>query len=223
MAVSISGLGRQLGISPRSSWLFPSPVDGPREAVWTDLYFGGTPPAPVEIPYTWLSTPLIRRPDMPITVATISRTGGTTIRAVDAPSRQEYGENQLSVSLATESEADPAALASFTLHYYATQPGEVPRQRFAILALVLNNRTPTERWRILDAVEGTRIRITDAPASWPDGFTEQVIEGVRHIVGDQERRVEWMTSPVVGATPGEAGPWFRLGISALGGTDVVPY
>lgn len=223
MANPTAGLGRPLGLSPRAAWMFPAPQGIAVEAIWTDLYFAATAPAPIEIPYTWISTPHQRRPDKPFTVAAIDQDGGTTARAVDKLSRQEYGENRFTASLAAASPAEAPSLAQYVLHYYATQPGEVPRQRASLLGIVLNGRTPTEQWRILDVTEGRHIRIADAPASWPDGYEHQVVEGVRHVLGDEQRRVEWMTSPVIGATPGEPGPWFRLGTSFIGGTDVIPF
>jgi hypothetical protein len=202
--------------------MFPAPHGSAVEAIWTDLYFGGTPPAPVQIPYTWISPPHQRRPDKPFTVAAVTAADGTVVRAIDRAARAEHGENTLSVTIAASSVAEAPALAQYVLDFYA-QPGAVPRQRASLVVLILNGRTPTEQWRILDVTEGRRIQITDVPSSWPDGFEHQVVEGVRHILDDQERRVEWMTSPVIGSTPGEAGPWFRLDSSRLGGSDVVPF
>jgi hypothetical protein len=65
---------------------------------------------------------------------------------------------------------------------------------------------------------------TPNPTAWPAGVTELVIEGIEHTIGsDDARWVRWKTAPVVGSTPGTAGPWFRLGESRTGGTDLLPF
>lgn len=192
-------------------------------ATAADWYFAGLgAPAPVQIPYLWLSPPAIWRPEKPYTSATIAGTY-TTARAADRASQARYGSRDYPATLSTACDADPAALATWVVAYYATDPDAAPRSRLARLSLRLNDRTTAEQWRILDVSEGTRIRVTGAPSTWPDGATEQVVEGVRHVIGDETRDVEWTTSPVVGSAAGTAGPWFRLDDSALDGTDVVPF
>lgn len=188
-----------------------------------EWYFPGLPPDPVEIPYTWLSPPLAFRPDRPLTTASVSRTGGSTARASDAASLAEHGENNFATTLDTATEADPANLASWVVTFYAIEAGLVPRSRMSSVRLRLNNRTPTEQWRILGVGEGTRISITGAPTRWPEGATQQVVEGITHVIGDEARDVEWRTSPVIGTAQGVAGPWFRWDYSDLDGPDLIPF
>lgn len=59
---------------------------------------------------------------------------------------------------------------------------------------------------------------------WPAGVTELVIEGIEHTYdSDGGRLVAWKTAPVIGTAAGTAGPWFRLGESKTGGTDLMPF
>jgi len=97
------------------------------------------------------------------------------------------------------------------------------RQRMPQLTLNLVPRTDVECWRILAREIGDRISITGAPASWPDGVTELVIEGITHRIGQDVRFVVWNTAPVIGTAAGAVGPWFRLDASRTDGTDVVPF
>jgi len=184
---------------------------------------GGLAPLPVEIPYLWISPGVQWRSDRPYTSAAVSQTGGATAYDSNPASYGEYGDNLFSATLDTALAADPAALASMAMDYYATQPGAVPRQRFVTLLLVLNNRTVAEQQRILAIDKGQRIVVTGPPATWPQGLYSQIVEGITHSIGAEARVVALITSPVIGTTPGVPGPWFRLGTSALGGTDVSPF
>lgn len=222
---SLRGDGRFLGmigdtsdLVPRAEVLPSDPV-APMLADWT---FQSGPPTPIQIPYTWLSPPLRSRPDKPLTVAEVT-SGGVTTPVRDAPSAGEYGENLFTATLASPLTIDGVNLANWIIDYYATQPGAVPRTRFPALALKLNARTRGEQMRILAVTIGTRITITGAPTTWPAGATEQVVEGIHHSHGPEDRVVEWNTAPVVGASAGTAGPWFRFGVSVIGGTDVIPF
>lgn len=182
----------------------------------------GGPPAIVSIPYSWLSRPLRDRPDKPVTSASVSQFGGTSAYQVDADSQTEYGENPFTATLHTACDADPANLAHWALAYRATQPGVVPRARFSSLPVVLSKRAPAEIQLLLDVRIGQRIRITGAPATWPPGKTEQVVEGIRHSIGAL-RTMELITVPIIGTTAGAPGPWFKVGSSVLGGPDAVPF
>lgn len=215
-----------LRLHPRASWLYASPVGGPREAIWTDLMFGGSPPAPVQIPYSWLSPPVLMRPDKPFTTATVSQSGGGVVaHQVDTVSRDYFGEREFRATLDTACTADPGVLADYALSVYATQPGDSPRTRAVSLRLRLNARTSTEQWRILGVTLGRRVSITGAPTTWPPGATEHIVEGITHAVREDAgaRDVEWRTSPLIGFEPGESGPWFRPNDSFVDGADVVPF
>jgi hypothetical protein len=185
-----------------------------------DWYFGGLgPPAPVEIPYTWLSA-LTWRVDLPYTSASVAGPSGTD-RRYDPDARARYGDRAYSATLSTATDADPANLAAWVMSYLA-DPGDTPRQRM-VLRLRLGSRTQTECWRVLDVGEGRRISITGAPSTWPAGATEQIVEGRGHLVDADEHTVQWITSPVIGSSPGTAGPWFRLDNSQLDGDDALPF
>jgi hypothetical protein len=185
-----------------------------------DWYFAGRgAPAPIEIPYLWLSG-LSWRSELPYTTAEISGPTSSASR-YDQASRQRWGDRTLRVTLETACDADPTAITTWVMSYLAN-PGDAPRQRM-VVRLRLGSRTTVEQWRILGVGEWQRITVTGAPSTWPSGATEQIIEGRRHMIDDHEHTVEWITSPVVGSTPGVAGPWFRVGVSAVDGSDAVPF
>lgn len=218
---TVRGYGRILGMVGAPSDLVPR-LDvwpGDRAApVLADWAFPPGPPRPVKIPYAWLSNPLRSRPDRPITTTNVSQAGGGASATLDDDaSLDEYGDNAFAATLYTAVAADPAALARHMLDHYATQPGDVPRTRFPSLTLNLFSRTAPQMQRILGLAIGTRILITDVPASWPSGTDSQVIEGVHHILGANERYVELNTAPVV------VGPWFRTETSFADGDDLMPY
>ena len=223
----VRGYGRSLGMFGTSTALLGVPGIYPADnaaPILADWNFQPGPPAPVEIPYAWLAgfQPLRVRPDKPLTTASVSVNGGTTANAQDNDSLAAYGDNAFSADLHTATPADAQALAQWVVDYYATDPDDVPRARFPALLVRLTGRTQAEMHRILSVGIGTRITITGAPATWPEGATEQVVEGIRHELSEA-RDVEWTTAPVVGSAPGTAGPWFRLDVSHWDGDDVIPF
>jgi hypothetical protein len=351
-------------------------VESAARVVANDTFWGGYPPTPTQIPYSWLTPPARFRSDQPRNVAQVTRTGGGTARAVSAASVDAVGERPFSATLDTQVVADPASLADWIVANYTS-----PRQRMPQLRLNLLSRTPTECWRILEREIGDRISITGAPGEvavlnanpyfetdasdwfsiqnaglawdaavahegaaallvtpdgvtsdpgartsgypvrpgltytysawvrvsaggsaarsvginwrtaddtnlsadvqtqtpsptiwtfysgtatappgaafarlvttgpavlaaantwrvdeavltgpdasrspWPDGVTELVIEGIAHSVAVDTRWVVWNTAPVIGATPGEAGPWFRADESRTDtGSDLLAF
>lgn len=65
---------------------------------------------------------------------------------------------------------------------------------------------------------------TPNATGWPDGVTELVIEGIAHSIDGDVRNVVWNTAPVIGATPGVAGPWFRADQSRTDtGSDLLAF
>lgn len=187
----------------------------------------GLAPAPLQIPYSWLQPPLRTRTDKPVTTAAVTqaaRAGSrTNANAEDDDSLDEYGDNPFAATLYTDCDADPANLAQWVLDYYAIQPGDVPRTRFMSLRICLSKRTDDEKFFLLQGLSvGGRISIHGHPATWPTGLSQQVVEGIHHIIGEL-REVELITSPVVGAVHGVAGPWFRYDVSAWDGSDVIPF
>lgn len=188
---------------------------------------GGLAVPALEIPYSWLQPPLRTRPDKPYTTAAVGQstgtTSGTTAFGDDEDSLTEYGDNPFTATLYTDCNADPANLATFMLDYYATQPGDVPRTRFVSLKICLSKRTPAEQFFLHQGLSlGRRISIYGHPATWPVGLSQQIVEGIHHVIG-QLREVELTTSPVIGSSHGTPGPWFRYGVSVWGGSDVIPF
>lgn len=184
---------------------------------------GGRAVGPLLIPYSWLQPPVVSRTDKPYTTATVAQHDGTTATDQNAASLAEYGDLNFAATLYTATDADTANLASWMLAYYATQPGEVPRTRFSRLAICLSKRTVAQQLFLHEnCLIGRHIQITDPPITWPQGAAHQVIEGVHNVVS-QLRMLNLLTSPLVGADPGVAGPWFRYGTSSWGGTDAIVF
>lgn len=194
------------------------PSEGAATVAWTDYLWGGFPPAATEIPYSWLSRPARWRPEQPRNVATVTRSGGSVARAQSTASVTAIGERPYAATVDSKVADDPRVYAAWIVQYYTDV-----RQRMPQLTLNLVARSDVECWRILEREIGDRISITGAPASWPDGVTELVIEGVTHRIGQDVRWVVWNTAPVIGSAAGVAGPWFRLDVSRTDGTDVVPF
>jgi len=220
----VRGYGRYLGAIGTSSQMLAQPGIYPADnaaPMVNDWFFQPGAPRPVEIPYAWLAgfQPLRIRPDKPLTTAAVTVSGGSTATAQDSDSLTAYGDNEFSATLTTATIGDADALARWVIAYYATDPDDVPRARFPSLLIRLTGRTQPEMHRILSVSSGTRISISDAPPTWPEGATEQVVEGIRHTLGEA-RDVEWTTAPVIGTSPGVAGPWFRLDVSVSDGDDI---
>lgn len=183
-----------------------------------ELYFGGHPLPPVEIPYTWLRGPVRVRQATKFNRAEVTQSGGATARSSNVASNTER-QWVFTATLDSVTDADPAALAKWTTDYY-----DEPLPRSSALTLTLNSRSSTEIWRILGVAQGRRISIVDAPATWPTGATELLVEGITHQIQADVRLVTWNTSPVVGAEAGQSGPWFRRDDSRYSSaTDIRPF
>jgi hypothetical protein len=195
-------------------------VESAAQVVANDTFWGGFPPTPTQIPYSWLTPPARWRSDQPRNVAQVARSGGSTARATSATSVAAVGERPFTATLSSPVVADPQAYATWVVGNYTS-----PRQRMPQLRLNLLPRAQTECWLILEREIGDRISVTGAPAGWPDGVTELVIEGIAHSIdADGTRWVVWNTAPVIGATAGEAGPWFRADESTADiGSDLLAF
>jgi hypothetical protein len=215
VTASSSGVGKlkppHLAVVP---WIRVASLDDTTRALAADVYFGGSPPTPVEIPYSWLRPPVRIRQDNPYTVAEVSVTGGETARDSDPTAIRQW---KFDATLDSVAGADAGLLAAWVIDYYDTS-----RPRLRDLTLRLNTRTALEIQTILSVALGTRIRITDTPTGWPTGAGELIVEGVKHQMDAELRDITWSTTPVIGDEVGEAGPWFRLGESPLDGTDKMP-
>jgi hypothetical protein len=185
-----------------------------------DFFFGFAAPAPTQIPYSWLSPPFRARADQPINDVTVTQFGGGTAYQTSAASIARYGDSAAPYTLETAQDGDMQSLAAWVIDHYATSRMRCP-------SLTLNlfgpTRTDAEKWLVLGVTIGTRIQITGAPATWPEGTSTLIVEGIAHQVGGNVRLVTWNTSPVIGATPGVVGPWFKLNSSPINGTDTVPF
>lgn len=185
-----------------------------------EWYLGGYPPAAVQVPISWVSPPFTVRQDTPLDVAEVTR-GSTTVRSknqtvVTANRGREWTFTETLDSVAP---VDAPSLAKWVTDTYTGG-----RPRSPGLTLVLNARTEAEIYKILSVRQGTRVSLTGAPASWPTGATEHVVEGVRHTALGDIRTVVWVTTPVIGATAGVPGPWFTLGEThTTSTTDLVPF
>lgn len=187
--------------------------------VSADWYFAGRgPQITTEIPWTWLSGPLRFRPDSPLNAAAVTTDGGGVALASDPVSIDEYGQWPFNHTTLSENLKDAVNLATWIVAYYAD-----PRVRLAQVQLILNTRTEAEIRKILRREVGNRIHITNTPTGWPEGGVQLVIEGITHHSAVDVRTVTWSLSPVIGEDPDVAGPWFRLGVSQLGGGDVLPW
>ena len=180
-----------------------------------DWYLDGfSPPAATVIPWSWLAGPVRFRQVKPLTFAAVSKaTGGTAESSVTADEQTEF-----TAVLDTANEVDAPNLAHFVTTYYDT-----PRTRLASVVFVLNARTTTEIWTILGVGIGDRFTIPDVPVGWPSGASSLVVEGVQHMSDGEQRVVVWSTSPLIGEAVGSVGPFFRVGVSALGGTALLPW
>lgn len=217
--MSSTGKGRYLrGLRPWADLVrLPDMASQDRDArtIAQDLYFGNLPPAPTLIPYSWLTPPARFRADQAINRAKVSRSGGETAYASSTTSSDEYGVWAGSTTLTVPAgSSDPANLAAHLVATYAA-----PRMRMPGLTLNLATRSTVECKRVLGREIGDRITITGAPATWPAGATELVIEGITHTITVGTRLVAWNTSPVIGAAAGEVGPWVRADQSQITGSD----
>lgn len=177
---------------------------------------GGLPLPPLQIPICWLSNPVRLRMEQPVNYATVTQEGGTEARSRDTDSIDEYGQFPFTATLQTATNADPANLAHWTVTHKAE-----PRTRSPELVIDLLYRSDAEQQLIVEVQRGRRIQLTGVPPQFPEGAHSLIISGVTHQRGVSIRRVKWTTSAVVGTVPGVPGPWFRLGSSSLGGSDIV--
>lgn len=178
----------------------------------------GLPPVPVEIPLCWLSQTVPLRLEKPYTTAEVTRLGHGPVYDTNRPARTAFGDQAFTATLDTACSADPAVLASWTVTYRAE-----PRTRSPELILSLLHRTDAERVRILQIQRNQRIRLTGVPPEFPEGAADLIVSGITDEIGVAARRVRLTTRPVIGVVPGAAGPWFRVGNSAVGGTHIVPF
>ncbi|MES2211026.1 MAG: hypothetical protein V4515_12740 [Chloroflexota bacterium] len=155
---------------------------------------GGLPPPVLEIPFSWIATPLTRKPTTAITRAEVGQAGGATALAVASDARvRQFGTNTARVTLDSAVDADAGNLATFL-----TLTQSVPRPRQPTLTFNLLARTDVECLLILGVQLAQRIRITGAPAGTPPGAVNFTVEGIAHTLGVDNRTVTWSTAALVG-------------------------
>jgi hypothetical protein len=174
--------------------------------------------AAVQIPYSWIATPLSRQPTTAVNSPVVTQAGGTTGYSVNTTSITKYGYGAPLIEVQTGCTADPAALAGFLTTYLGTP---LPRQ--PVIRLNLMARSDAERQIILGIGFGQWVQITSAPSYWAPGTANFTIIGIHHVMGVETRIVEWSTSALMGSAPTAPGPWFKLDTSSFDGTDVVPF
>ncbi len=192
--------------------------NGAAATVLNDYWWGTgtvTPLSPIQIPICWLSQPVKLRLEQPINAATVSVPGGPTGRYRDdasiAVTRARF---PFTATLTTNTPSDATNLAHWVVTYGAEQ-----RTRSPQLIIDLLYRTNAEKIRLLRITLGRRIEITGVPDNFPEGAAHLVVTGITHEIGLRTRRMLLTTSAVIGAEPGTAGPWFRLGASRPDGSD----
>jgi len=160
--MSATGKGRLTGFELADEDLLDptstSCIDSPLATITNDYLWGGFPPTPTRIPYSWLTPPARWRSDQPRNVAQVTRTGGSTARATSVASVTAVGERPFAAMLSSPVIADPQAYATWIVGNYTA-----PRQRMPQLRLNLFSRTAVECWLILEREIGDRISITGAP------------------------------------------------------------
>lgn len=212
------GLGRRKApLFALQPWGNLFSVDDDARALAEELYFGGYPPTPVDIPYTWIRGPFRSKQDTPLRLAEVSQSGGSTARSKDPTLTSTDRVWPFRETIDSIVPPDPANLAKWITDYY-----RIPRPRNPGLTLLLNIRTEAEIYRILSVRQGTRISVSGAPAGWPTGSGELIVEGVQHDVRADLRFVTWNTTPVIGAAVGSSGPWFYSDDSRSGAIAGIP-
>lgn len=220
-----SGALRRLGAGSEVDEVIQRPEvfdqSGTAGAVAADYFFGVAPPPVTVIPYDWLSPPATFRADAPINDPQITNGRGGIVQSPNAASIATYGDFPLQVTLSTISDGDAPALAYWFSTYYA---GFRMRSPSLTINLLDARRTQAEIWRVVGVRIGDRISIPDAPGTWPQGANTMFVEGITHTVSQNGRTVTFNCSPVIGSTPGTAGPWFTADNSFAGSTtDLAPF
>lgn len=178
---------------------------------------GGRAPAPHDIPICWLSGRVVLRLNPPYTTAAVTRDGSTA--SASSPELDTVvGDIPFTATLYSATGADATNLAHWTVTYR-----DKSRMRAPELVVDLMARTDDERLRLLRIKRGERVRLTGVPPEFPEGASSLVVGGIHHEIGSLVRKIRFTTQSVIGVVPGVPGPWFRLGTSEFGGTDIIPF
>lgn len=178
-------------------------------------------PADATFQYAWIDSSMAPQLSGPVlnSFSATQADGGPTSRSVDLAARTRMrasrsGEITLNVAVASET----AAAAKWrTLNYSAS------RTRISSLPIDLLHHKAAGSTAVLHTVLGRqigdRVDLASMPVNFPAGADKLMIEGWTDICGDQVRRREFVTSPVLGSPPGSASTWFKLDHPAIGELD----
>jgi hypothetical protein len=222
--VTAAGRGRTLGYRwGAASLRNPATVVYGGELEVANNYFWAaglaSAPAVVEIPLCWLTPPVTLRLNQPVNYVSVTSSTGEDIRAINRESVAQYGVFDASHQLETDEYGAAANLGNWIVAYH----GE-PRVSSPTLTMMLHPaRTDTERHQILAVEIGQRVRIVDVPAAYPEGAADLIVTGIHDALSTFGRIRQWTTEQVVGAVPGESGPWFVWDSSSWDGSDVRLY
>lgn len=174
--------------------------------------------AATQIPYKWIATPVSRQPTLPINAPVVTQSNGAVGFSLNSTSITRYGYGSPQITLETDCTADPGNLAAFLTTYRGTP---LPRQ--PVIRLNLYARSETECGIILGVGFAQWVQITGAPSTWAPGAANFTVIGIHHIMGVEQRIVEWSTSALLGSSPTAPGPWFKWDTSSWDGTDQRPF
>lgn len=146
-----------------------------------------------------------------------SRSGGATVRLVDAASRTEYGRVPLALpNLLKMTDAGVAAAVSWQLQRYAD-----PLPRLPAVPVEAYTLGVTVYRQLLDLDISSVFTVTDLPAQSPGSGTENVIvEGYQERIGYNDHRINFYTSP---ASLDQAWILGNATYSVLGSTTILAY
>lgn len=164
---------------------------------------------------SWLDDGLQPRVDGPIInefTATV-RDGGRS-RATAATSIAAKGVFSGEIELSTMQPSEAVDAAQYRVDNYADQRTRVPA-----LPIDLLHQGNSVKDTVLGLEIGDRADISGMPAAYPIGAEKLVIEGWTEHIGIAERRIVFVTSPVLGSPVGTAATYFRLDDATLGELD----
>jgi hypothetical protein len=175
--------------------------------------------ADATIPHAWVDDGLLPRVDGPVyNYFETAVENGPTARARDAGSitRQGVKPGQTTILSATNSDARNSSL--WWVYNYGSE-----RMRVASVPVTIQREVAADQQaiaRVILPLEiGHRIDLSDTTANYPPGAAALMVEGYRDVIGESVRRIEFVTSPVLGSVPGTADTWFRLDDPTLGELD----
>lgn len=173
----------------------------------------------LSIPWGWLSAKsMTYRPEPPLSDVTVSRTGGGSVTRRNTTASDRYTVRSQSIALDTAVEADPANLAAWLLKAYDRMRTRVPALRINML-----NRTVAQRQQLLRLRIGDRIQLTGMPAGSPSDVPDLIIQGIKHTVGQNQRVIEFNTSPLLGPSAGQPPACAMVGTAVVGSSTRIAY